>query len=166
MHLHTRKYAHALYLISSSSILFSIYLPIETDFCVLLSVHVDCLCVCVCVCVYRSKKIFWASTFKNSTKMWLHCYVKCIAEELETRQGGASSLWTQATHTHTHTHTHKYTGVCILMLCIQQLECGGISGGMKCLNQLCLLITDHADCWVVHGCDKLMYFIHLSYVCI
>ncbi|KAL5509505.1 hypothetical protein EMCRGX_G004894 [Ephydatia muelleri] len=32
-----------------------------------------------------SKKIFWASTFKNSTKMWLHCYVKGIAEELETR---------------------------------------------------------------------------------
>ena len=120
------------------------------------------VCVCVHVCVFTGLKRF-------SGPLHLKIQPKCgyTAMSSALLKNSKPGKGVQAPYgPRPHIHTHKYTGVCILMLCIQQLECGGISGGMKCLNQLCLLITDHADCWVVHGCDKLMYFIHLSYVCI
>ena len=129
-----------------------------------------CVCVCVCVCVYRSKKIFLGLyMYKfNQNVVTLLCQVHQLLKNSKPGKGVQAPYGPRPhihTYTHTHTHTHKYTGICILMLCIQQLECGVISGGMKCLNQLCL--PDHAGCWVVPiGCDKLMYSIQLAYVCI
>ena len=93
-----------------------------------------CVCVCVCVCVFIQvqKDYLGLCIYKfNQNVVTLLCQVQCR----ETRQGGASSLWTQPPpHPQPHTQMHVFSHSAAKSVCVCVCVCGGYQVVMQRLK--------------------------------